>query len=218
MDEIIQDISKRMISRYSERYKKLGYDVRTLGWGTKEQQLSRFEQVIKDGFDLQNKHVLDVGCGFGDLANFLLQKNITFKHYTGWDLNPDLINEARSIWKDVPNVSFDIRNIASLEENEPFEVDIAIMLGVLNLNFKEEINNYDYSKKLMNGVFGIVKDCLVVDFLSAKHNPDYPKEDFVFYHDPSEMLEFAFSLSQNVILKHNYAPIPQKEFMLFIYK
>src|SRR5688572_32700875 len=91
MDEIIDDISRRMISRYSERYKKLGYDVRTLGWGTKEQQIARFEQVIESGIDLSHKHVLDIGCGFGDLANFLIQKRISFKHYTGWDLNPDLI-------------------------------------------------------------------------------------------------------------------------------
>jgi len=32
------------------------------------------------------------------------------------------------------------------------------------------------------------------------------------------MLDFALALSPNVVLKHNYAPIPQKEFMLFIYK
>jgi SAM-dependent methyltransferase len=218
MDEIIDDISKRMISRYSERYKKLGYDVRTLGWGTKAQQVARFEQVIKSGIDLIDKHVLDVGCGFGDLANFLIQKKISFKHYTGWDLNPDLINEAKNIWKDIPNVSFDVKNIASLEAPGRAEADIAIMLGVLNLNFKEELNNYEYSKKLIADTFKVVKDCLIVDFLSAKHNPDYPKEDFVFYHEPSEMLEFAFSLSQNIALRHNYMPIPQKEFMLFIYK
>jgi hypothetical protein len=59
---------------------------------------------------------------------------------------------------------------------------------------------------------------LVVDFLSTYRTPDYPQEDFIFYHDPKIMLDFALNLSANVVLKHNYAAIPQKEFMLFIYK
>ena len=62
------------------------------------------------------------------------------------------------------------------------------------------------------------KNLLIVDFLSFKTTSDYKKEDFVFYHKPDEILKFALSLSENVVLKHNYAPIPQKEFMLFIYK
>jgi len=63
-----------------------------------------------------------------------------------------------------------------------------------------------------------VRELLVVDFLSLQYAPNYPKEDFVFYHDPLKMLEFAFELTPNVLLKHNYAPIPQREFMLYLYK
>lgn len=217
MDNIIHDISKKMISRYSDRYKKLGYDVKTLGWGTKEQQLARFAEVICADIDLTGKHLLDIGCGFGDLANFLVQQKIKFNTYTGWDLNPDLIREARSIWKNTAQCSFDVRNIASIEENKPI-TEIGIMLGVLNLNFGEEINNYDYAQRLILSAFKLVKDCLIVDFLSARLSPDYPKEDFVFYYEPSKILDFALTLSSNVELKHNYAPIPQKEFMVFIYK
>jgi hypothetical protein len=68
MDKIIHDISERMVTRYSDRYKKLGYDVKTLGWGSKEQQLARFEQTVKgDGeIDFTAKTILDIGCGFGD--------------------------------------------------------------------------------------------------------------------------------------------------------
>src|SRR5688500_13574430 len=144
MGDILDDISKRMVSRYSDRYKKMGYDVKTLGWGSKEQQLARFSEIIISDLILEGKDLLDIGCGFGDLGNFLTGKNIKLNHYTGWDLNPDLINEARRIWKDSQHFAFDVRNIATMESQEPV-ADIGVMLGVLNLNFRDEINNYDYA-------------------------------------------------------------------------
>jgi len=217
MDDIIDDISKGMISRYSERYKKLGYDVKTLGWGTKEQQNYRFSQVLKGDVDFTDRKVLDIGCGFGDLGSFLLANNVDFKEYVGWDLNPDLINEANSIWKSYKKLSFEVENIASLKPNGTV-ADIGIMLGVLNLNFKDKMDNYEYSKKLIASAFQSVREVFLVDFLSAKISLDYPKEDFVFYHDPGIILDFALTLTSNVEIKHNYSPIPQKEFMLFIYK
>ena len=96
--------------------------------------------------------------------------------------------------------------------------DIGIMLGLLNFNLKKEFDNYEYSQIMIKNAFNLVDKLLIVDFLSTKLTTSYPKEDFVFYHDPAQMLNFAFELSNNVVLKHNYAPIPQKEFMLFIYK
>lgn len=216
MDKVFSDISQKMIDRYSKRYKELGYNVRTLGWGTEEQQHYRFKQSLSVIDFSNNKSILDIGCGFGDYLALLMAERKPFKQYIGWDLNPDLIAEAKQIWKKSDSV-FEVNNIG--EEKERTQVaDIAVMFGVLNLNFHETFDNYEYSFKFIQNAFSLVNEVLVVDFLSSKFNPEYPKEDFVFYHDPAKMLEFGLSLTPNVILKHNYAPIPQKEFMLFLYK
>jgi len=218
MSDIISEISKNMIERYSNRYNKMGYDVKTLGWGTSDQQTFRFNEALK-GIDFMNiKTVLDIGCGFGDLLAIMISKSIQLNKYTGWDINPDLIKEAQKIWKGnkVAN-EFKVVNIAEANlENEV--ADAGIMLGVLNLNLKEKFDNYAYSELFIKKAFGCVKKLLVVDFLSEEITAPYPKEDFVFYHNPARMLEFAFTLTPNVVLKHNYQPIPQKEFMLYLYK
>jgi SAM-dependent methyltransferase len=189
---IINELSEGMVSRYSERYKKMGYDVKTLGWGSREQQIFRFHQVLQSGIALSGKSVIDIGCGFGDFGKFLLEQNIQFSQYFGWDINPDLIAEATA--------------------------DVGVMMGVLNLDFKNRIDNFEYSKQLIQTGFKLVKEVLIVDFLSTRLSSDYPKEDFVFYHDPGQVLDFALSLSDNVSLRHDYAPIPQKEFMISIFK
>lgn len=213
-----EEISEQMIARYTKRYNELGYDVKTLGWGSIEQQHYRFEQVIKGIEGKREKSILDIGCGFGDFLAMIKSKNFEIKEYEGWDINPQLIDEAKKVWcNDSIKNDFKVENIGEFKTDKPV-ADIGIMLGVLNLNLKNKIDNYEYSFHFIKNAFSCVKEVLVVDFLSTKLTPDYPKEDFVFYHEPAKMLDFALSLSPNVVLKHNYAPIPQKEFMLFIYK
>jgi SAM-dependent methyltransferase len=218
MDNSLENISKSMIERYSNRYNKLGYDIKTLGWGSKEQQEYRFRQAIDEISFETPKSVLDIGCGFGDLLALLIAEDKSIKEFTGWDINPDLIGEANNIWKNssVKN-QFAVVNLATYASNETV-ADIGFMFGVLNLNLQDQFDNYAYSKLFIKNAFNAVKEVLVVDFLSSQITAEYPKEDFVFYHDPIKMLEFALTLTPNVVLKHNYAPIPQKEFMLFLYK
>jgi len=218
MPDIISEISKDMIERYSNRYNQMGYDVKTLGWGSLEQQTVRFNEAL-NGIDFTNiKTVLDIGCGFGDLLAIMIHKGIQLNKYIGWDVNPDLIKEAKKIWEGIKVTNeFNVVNIA--ETNLESEVaDAGVMLGVLSLNLRGKYDNYAYSELLIKKAFRCVKKLLVVDFLSEKITDTYPREDFVFYHDPAQMLELAFTLTPNVLLKHNYQPIPQKEFMLYLYK
>lgn len=207
----LRHITESTIKRYSDRYKKLGKHVHTLGWGSTEQQLYRFTQV-HHATSLKNKTLLDIGCGFADFLQCCKELKCELRHYTGWDVNPDLIAEAVLQY---PNSSFDVLNIAERREHSPV-AEVGIMLGVLNLNFKEKYDNLTYSKMMIEKAFASVSETLVVDFLSSYRTHDYPKEDFVFYHDPCEMLGFALQLTPNVKLIHNYSAIPQKEFMLVL--
>lgn len=204
-------IAKSTIERYSERYKNLGRHVHTLGWGSEQQQRYRFSQVFRAA-TLNEKHVLDIGCGFGDFFTSCIGADCKLKHYTGWDINPDLIYEAK---KQYPELTFAVVNLAEQEKLLPL-AEIGVMLGVLNLNFKNTYDNLKFSKMMIEKAFSAVSESLVVDFLSIHHTPDYPEEDFIFYHDPAEMLAFALELTPNVRLMHDYAPIPQKEFMLIL--
>ncbi len=216
---LLRQISKQTIERYSNRYHSLRYDIRTLGWGTVEQQQHRFEQTLQGGVNFSNRAVLDIGCGFGDYLSFLTRHRIRFDKYIGLDINPDLLAEAkkRQSRRRARNFSFTTSDLLNDGSLEPI-VDVAVMLGVLNFNHKGLVDNYEYSYRCIRKAFALVREALIVDFLSAKRFSGYPKEDFVFYHDPVRMLKFAMSLTPNAILKHDYRPIPQKEFMMFLFK
>jgi hypothetical protein len=212
----LKGISAQTLYRYTKRYEELGKNIRTLGWGSRDQQLHRFYQTLF-ACDLHNKSLLDIGCGFADYLSFLKGRQITPSHYTGWDLNPNFIKECQSLKE--TNTTFDVVDISQNQLSSKKEnFDIGVMLGLLNFNLGDSETNLNFSQTLIMNAYSLVKEVLIVDFLSTKFCPDYPKEDFVFYHNPSQMLDFALTISTNVILKHNYLPIPQKEFMLFIYK
>jgi len=209
----IKKISENTIERYSSRYKKLGRNVKSLGWGSVEQQHYRFGRVLKF-VECHNRSILDIGCGFGDFYSFMKLNNITPLEYTGWDINHNLIDEAN---KDShANTNFEVVDL--LSENIDKKADIVVMLGLLNFNLKSERNNIEYSKKMIQKAFLHCNEKLVVDFISINMNQNYPKEDFIFYHKPGEILDFAFTLTSNVSLFHNYKSIPQKEFMLVLEK
>jgi SAM-dependent methyltransferase len=212
----LQKISAETVKRYSDRYTAMGKNIRTLGWGNEEQQVYRFLQSTSFN-DLNGKTVLDIGCGFADYYNFLKGAGTQPAAYTGWDVNANFIDEAKAAH---PGCDFNVVDLTNQEAISPYvsKYDAAVMFGLLNFNLKSEEVNLAYTKMMVTNAFTLVKDVLVVDFLSSNLYEGYPKEDFVFYHNPADMLNFALSLSPNVVLKHDYAPIPQKEFMLFIYK
>ena len=211
-----KDISRNTLDRYTERYEKMGKHIRTLGWGSEQQQVYRFEQSLMP-LNVKDKHLLDIGCGFGDLLSFCEQNDRQLSEYSGWDINPNFINEANeSQWRLENN--FEVVDLLHDQISEDKRFDIAIMLGLLNFKLSSKEENYEYSKKMIRKAFNLVDEVLVVDFLSAELFEGYPKEDFVFYHEPLKVLEFAFSLSPKVLIKHDYEPIPQREFILYIYK
>jgi len=219
MDQL-NSLGKKIIDRYSQRFQNLGIDVRTLGWGSVEQQRARFYQALSGVNDaLSGQSILDIGCGFADLLSVIEEGKIKITSYTGWDINPDLIAAAKSKHKNNSfcELIFDIVDISTVKHLDTV-ADVGFMLGLLNLNFHEAFDNLSYSKVMLKNAFSTVKNLLVVDFLSTRLTPDYPKEDFIYYHDPVEMLEYALTLTPKVVLRHDYAPIPQREFMLFLYK
>ncbi|WP_235595380.1 methyltransferase [Leptospira santarosai] len=213
-------VTKNAVERYNSRYEKLGKDVKSLGWGDKKQQIYRFEQVLSN-VNLINKNILDIGCGFSDFLNYIQEKEIIFSKYTGWDINEKFLSENKILENHF--VKFENQDISNLQESDFAKLkkanhQVLLMLGLLNFRLSEGEMNYEYSFDLIRNAFAITSEILVVDFLSSKMIEQYPKENFVFYHNPSKVLDFALEITPNVILKHNYAPIPQKEFMLFLYK
>jgi SAM-dependent methyltransferase len=217
MDINLQLLSDSLIQRYSDRYKKLGYSIGTLGWGSKEQQEYRFSISTSLIPSLMDKQILDIGCGFGDFYLFLEKNNFDIKSYSGIDINPDLIQEAKNNIT-CKNVNFEVFNVLLQDLKSDLQSDFVFMFGLLNFNFKEKMDNFEYTKQFIKKAFDYANESLVFDFISTNVNGLYPKEDFIYYHNPLEVLEYCFQLTPNVSLIHDYQSIPQRECTVILSK
>ncbi len=91
---------------YRRLYERHGPGHRALHWTSRANQRRRFEALSRVG-DLCGCRVLDLGCGLGDLLDFMLEETIAC-HYTGYDVVPEFIYQAR---RRFPGVCFEERNI-----------------------------------------------------------------------------------------------------------
>lgn len=217
MDQRLKIISDVLIDRYNDRYLKLGKDVKTLGWGSSEQQRYRFSVSSTLIGNFEDKQVLDIGCGFGDYCLFLRESSKNFKSYTGIDINEKLILEAKGNVTG-ENINFYQFNLLEEDPKHLGNVDLAFMFGILNFNLKEKMDNFEYSKLFITRAFSLANEALVFDVISENRDPNYPYDDFIYYHNPLKLIEFCFSLTPFVSFLHDYQSIPQREMTIILSK
>lgn len=196
---------KKVISRYTDRYNQFGYSPLTLGWDKGKQNI-RFD-ILTSFFNLQHSSILDIGCGFGDLNKYLQPKSIPYV-YTGIDLVESLIKEAKRKYKN-PNIHFICADF--MESHEIPKHDVSIGSGLFNFKL-ETNNNYEFIESIFNKAFGLSAQGIAFDFLSDR--VDF-KNEFNFYSNPSTILDMAYQLSRNVILRNDYMPF---EFTIIVFR
>ena len=192
---------------YLKLYKKYGICSKSLGWD-KGKQFLRFDQLTKN-YILKDCSILDVGCGFGDLASYLKGKdNWVSIHYLGIDLIDDFVKVAKQSHK-VKNFKFISGEFLDTNFNNNF--DYILSSGVFNLKNNLE-NNY---KLIETFIAKMLKHCnksVSIDFLSDQ--VDF-KHKHNFHWNPPKVLKIAYKFSRNVSLSNDYFPF---EFTLRINK
>jgi len=193
-----------IIGRYESRLSEFGHDVRTLASGSDSKQKIRYRTLL-DIRIAGGEKVLDIGCGFGDFFGFLRDEGVDVV-YSGYDIVPGLLDEARKMY---PKARFELRDI---QENPPAEVfDWVVSSQAFNNRLKYE-DNSDLVRNVLQIAFGACRKGMAIDMMSS--HVDF-REDRLYYFDPAEMFDFAKGLTRWVTLRHDYLPY---EFCLYLYR
>lgn len=196
--ETISNIYETMLSDGSEDYERVG-------WGSLESQQKRFKILSEIG-DLSHCSILDVGCGLGDLYDFLIDKysDIT---YSGTDINSKMIQGAVERHPTVKFTQTDITSDLSILKEREF--DYVFLSGALNLS---EDKHEETILNIVDAMFTMAKKGVGINFLSIFSDYFTPGE---YYSNPVKIMELAFSITHNVVLRHDYMP---HDFTLYLYK
>jgi SAM-dependent methyltransferase len=196
---------KMLLDFYHKGLTTYGKDIKTLGYGSVESQESRL-RVISEIGDLNNKSILDVGCGFGDLYTFLHKQGIHPKRYLGIDINSELLDVAR---ERLPGVEFELAAILDFEPIENF--DFVVACGIFGL---ETPHWQRLLEEQLRKLFDLCKIGIAVNFLS--YYTTWGKAANSHYARPEDTLKFVLNnLSKQVVLRHDYIP---NDFTIYMYK
>lgn len=197
------DEQQRIIARYNERLSALGETAEALGWRNTAQQHLRFRILAEMG-DCSNRDVLDVGCGFGDLLDYLEAAGAHGVRYTGTDLNPALIEIARQ-----RHPGADFRTTTELAQFAGESQDYVFLSGLFNFRIAD---NTAFMHETVRQSFRIARRGVAFNLLGSY--VDF-KEEHLFYHREEDVFAFAKSLTRFVTLRADY---PLYEFTIYLHK
>jgi SAM-dependent methyltransferase len=188
-----------LLERYRQRWQEYGYDSRTLGWN-KDCQWVRFGAAFEGIGEDECGSIVDLGCGFGDLLGYLRWRGWKGR-YTGVELVPELVEEARRRYANDPAANFVTSDVATFESTS--KTDMAVALGVFNHRLHQD--NLEFARQAIENMWRLTERIVVCDFLSTSSHPDHRRED-LFYADPREIYGLAARYSRRVLIHHAYMP------------
>jgi SAM-dependent methyltransferase len=196
---------RETIERYENRLRQFGYSPETLGWGKQGRQEVRFGVLSQPILEFSDSSVLDVGCGFADLYDFLVAHG-WHGTYCGIDIVPGLLKVARARHPDLDLYEGDIASDAL----QWVKYDYVVASGVFNAKLSDG-DNLEYIELSLRNMLHLANSAVCVDFMSTHVDFQDPKG---WHTDPVWAFTLAKKLSRRVVLRHDYMPY---EFALFVY-
>jgi SAM-dependent methyltransferase len=195
--------TERIGNAYHEEFKKYGYSLASI-MIPKGASDARFKAKFDIG-DLAGCKILDVGCGFGHMLDYLHAWGITAQ-YTGVDICPPFIEIAK---KRHPEADFRLLDI--LNSNIKEKWDWVFLVGAFNVAPKKQ-RWWPYVQAMITRMYDLCRQGIAVDFLSSY--VDFRKEK-AFHAQPEKVFSFAKTITRRVALRHDYMAY---EFTLYLYK
>ncbi|MBT3181173.1 MAG: class I SAM-dependent methyltransferase [Deltaproteobacteria bacterium] len=183
---------ERIRNFYTPWINGTGSNARRLAWDSTYNQYMRFE-VLRKNVDLNGMSLLDVGCGFGDLLDYL-NKNEVSVNYTGVDILPRMILIARNMHPKSEFHNIDIFNSDDLME----KYDVAYASGTFNLDMG---NNDDFIRRVIDIFYKKTNQTFSFNLL---HERFKDKEKYYYYTSPEKIMGLLGDYNCDVKIVDDY--------------
>ena len=182
-------------------------DFSVLGWESEEAQRLRFD-VLMSSSNLEDKRILDVGCGMGNLLEYMNERNVNCS-YTGVDILQCMIDSAKS-----KNLKADFHCL-DIFKDKPFQnesFDLIYASGIFNLNLG---NNKEFLFNALNLFLDLSSSIVAFNLL---HSDSPNKEDQYYYFHPDDVKQIVEEISDRVQKINIVEHYLQNDFTVILYK
>lgn len=162
-------------------------------WGDPLRQYQRFDELTRLAgiIDMPSMEVLDVGCGNGELFEYLGSHGF-HGNYRGIDIHPGQIAEARHRF---PGVDFCVSNIL---DDDIAQADAVMMSGVFNVDCGQTI---DFIERFVSRCADLARKRVVFNAITTHGTR---KDSGTFYLSPETAVRIAARLSSRFELRHGF--------------
>jgi SAM-dependent methyltransferase len=184
-------------SYFDKRIQEHGASPRGSDWNSEISQNIRFDQLLKV-VEAPSFSLLDYGCGYGALADYLAAKGFKTDYY-GYDILESAIETARQAHANKPHCSF-------FSDRSQLPIcDYTVASGIFNFRGEQSFDEWtEYVLGVLNEFNQLSRHGFSSNFLTKYSDADKMRPD-LYYADPLFLFDYCkCNFSKNVALLHDY--------------
>ena len=184
-------------SYFDKRIQEHGASPRGSDWNSETSQNIRFDQLLKV-VELPSFSLLDYGCGYGALADYLVARSLTADYY-GYDILESAIETARRFHAGKPNRQF------FTERSQLPVCDYTVASGIFNFRGEQPVEDWTaYTLGVLHEFDQLSRRGFSSNFLTKYSDAEKMRPD-LYYADPMFLFDYCKrTFSRNVALLHDY--------------
>jgi len=202
-----QQLQERVRRYYEGRLHEHGATARGVDWNSEASQLLRFRQLERLWEEEPDAGVLDYGCGYGALAEYIRARGHRGP-YTGFDISPEMADAAVRRGGQLSSCQW------TSDRSQLRPAEYAVASGILNV--KLDASDEDWRAYLWRTIADLASlgtRGFGFNALTAYSDADKKRPD-LYYADPLELFDCCRrTYGRFVALAHDY---PLYEFTILV--
>jgi SAM-dependent methyltransferase len=194
-------ISQDILQYYQERKKNFGLTAQGVGYKNLQAQDVTFTQLTHLIEEQESFSVNDIGCGFGNLLDFMVSRFHNFQ-YRGYDVLPEMIEASQQLHQAKPFASFH-----HIDGNQDLiSADYSIGAGIFNLKFSTPEHEWlSYILKTIDALNRYSVKGFAFNILTKYSDKEFMKPQELYYADPLFFFDYCKrNYSRDIALLHDY--------------
>ena len=184
-------------SYFDKRIREHGASPRGSDWNSETSQNIRFDQLLRV-VEAQTFSILDYGCGYGGLADYLVTKGFDADYY-GYDILESAIETARQAHQDASRRTF------FTDKSKLPTCDYTVASGIFNFRGEQSLEEWtEYVLGVLDEFNRLSRRGFSSNFLTKYSDAEKMRPD-LYYADPLFLFDHCKrNFSRNIALLHDY--------------
>ncbi len=194
----LKDTNNKLNKFFADKLREHGPTPKGVDFNSLESQEKRFEQLTKLFDRTQKVSVIDYGCGYGALFDYMEKYGYQFE-YQGIDVVPEMVEASQKRLAKKPNTLF------TTNESDLKPAEYLIAGSIFNVRL--ETSNEEWTEFVVNTLRRMNDLCtrgFSFDILTKYSDRDRMRFD-LYYADPCFFFDHCKrNFSKNIALLHDY--------------